>query len=359
MRLALVLALTGLLACGSEPTAATAPTAQAADTKPAPAKKAPAKKGGSSLPAVVATIGGKPVKAEELEAAADAQIFQLKLQMHQAYEQALDQLIDTRLKEDAAKAKGMTVEAFVKAEVDDKVPAVTDQAIEEFYNENKARMGGAALEDMKPRISGYLEQQNKREREMAFQKELRDAAKVEVKLEPFRADVVAGDGARKGPESAPVEIIEFSDFQCPYCTRGAETVDQVAKHYGDKVSFVFRHFPLPFHKEAHLAAQAAECAKEQGKFWEYHDTLFANQKNLFEPDLKSHAGKVGLDQAKFDECLGSGRHAKTVDDDLAYGKTVGMSGTPGFYINGRVVSGAQPFEKFQEIIDQELAAKGG
>ena len=356
MRTALLLTLGALMACG-EPTAATAPAAVAADTKPA---SAPAKAAGHSagLPDVVATIGGEPVTAADLEDAAGAQIFQLKMQMHQAYEGALNQLIDKRLQDAEAAKRGISVEDLIKAEVTDKAGAPTDEDIEKFFNENKARMGGSSLEDVKPRIAQYLGQQKQTEAQAAFIKSLRDAAKVEVKLEPFRAEVVAGDAARKGSESAPVEIIEFSDFQCPYCTRGAQTVDKVVEHYGDKVTVVFRHFPLPFHKEAHLAAQGAECAREQDKFWEFHDLLFANQKAMFEADLKKYAGQLGIDQAKFDECLGSGRHAKTVDGDLEYGKTVGMSGTPGFYINGRVLSGAQPFEKFQEVIDAELAAKG-
>ncbi|MFT4625011.1 MAG: putative DsbA family dithiol-disulfide isomerase [Myxococcota bacterium] len=354
MRFTTFFALAATLGCGAEPSTATAP-AQAADVKAAPAA-APAAANG--LPAVVATIGGKPVKASELEEAASAQLFQLRMQMHQAYEGALNQLIDTRLKEGAAKKRGISVEALVKAEVDEKLPVVDEAAIEAFFSENKARMGGADLTEVRPRIEQYLGEQGKRERETAFVKELRAAADVKVNLEPFRADVNAGKGARKGSASAPIQIVEFSDFQCPYCTRGAEVIDQVAKEYGDKVSVVFRHFPLPFHKEAGLAAQGAECAGEQGKFWEFHDMLFANQKALFEADLKGYAGKVGADQAKFDECLSSGRHAKTVEADLEYGKTVGMSGTPGFYINGLVISGAQPFENFKEVIDAELARKG-
>jgi predicted DsbA family dithiol-disulfide isomerase len=330
--------------------------AQAADTKAAPAAKASGSAVG--LPDVVATIGGESITAADLEEVAGAQVFQLSMQMHQAYEAALSQLIDTRLQEAEAKKRGITVEELTKAEVTDKLGTVTEEEIEAFFNENKARMGGADLATVKPRISQYLGQQKSGEASAAFIKALRDAAKVELKLEPFRADVVAGDGVRKGSADALIEIIEFSDFQCPYCTRGAETVDKVAEHYGDKVSVVFRHFPLPFHKEAHLASQGAECANEQGKFWEFHDTLFQNQKAMFEADLKKYAGTLGLDQAKFDECLGSGRHASKVDGDIEYGKSVGMSGTPGFYINGRVLSGAQPFEKFEEVIDAELALKG-
>ena len=126
-------------------------------------------------------------------------------------------------------------------------------------------------------------------------------------------------------------------------------------HYGDKVSVVFKHFPLSFHSEAHLAAQAAECARDQGKFWEYHDVLFANQGRLLPPDLVEHALQLELDAETFEACLRSQKYVGRVDADLAEGGSIGMSGTPGFYVNGIALSGALPFENFKEIIDEELA----
>ena len=161
-----------------------------------------------------------------------------------------------------------------------------------------------------------------------------------------------------GSESAPIQIVEFSDFQCPYCTRGNETVKQVVSHYGDKVSVVFRHFPLSFHKEAHLAAQGAECAGDQNKFWEYHDLLFANQQALQKDNLLEYASQLKLNQKKFDECLNSGSKATKVDADMAAGELVGMNGTPGFYINGIPLTGAVPFDNFKAVIDEELARLG-
>ena len=144
----------------------------------------------------------------------------------------------------------------------------------------------------------------------------------------------------------------------PYCIRGSDTLKQVMDKYGDKVSVVYRHFPLSFHTEAHKGAQASECANEQGKFWEYHDKLFANQRAMFDEDLRRYAGEVGLDQAKFDECLASEKYKAKVDKDLEDGAAAGMSGTPGFFVNGRFVNGAQPLEVFSQIIDAELAKKG-
>ncbi len=357
MRKALLLATLATFGCGNEPTAATTTVANAADAAPATAA-APAPASSAGLPDPVATIGADSISAADLETAAKPKVFQLQMQISQAYEATLQTMIDERLLEAEAKKRDMTVEALQAAEIAGKIAPVTDEDVATFFAENSARMGGATLDQVKPRIQQYLADQGKGERQAAFIGELRTAASVSTHLDPFRAEVDAGKSARKGPASASIQIVEFSDFQCPYCSRGADTVDQVVAHYGDKVSVAFKHFPLPFHNEAHLASQAAECAGEQDKFWEFHDTLFENQKALFEADLKKYAGTLSLDQAKFDECLASGRHAATVDGDLEYGKSVGMSGTPGFYINGRMLSGAQPLEAFQKVIDDELARSG-
>jgi protein-disulfide isomerase len=151
----------------------------------------------------------------------------------------------------------------------------------------------------------------------------------------------------------------FSDYECPYCKRGEDVVAQVMSTYGDKIRLVFRDYPLPFHANARPAAEAAKCANAQGKFWEYHDKLFANQASLGVEDLKRYAGEVGLDQAQFDSCVGERKFQNDVQADLDAGQQVGVDGTPAFFINGRMLSGAQPFEAFKSVIDEELAAKAG
>jgi len=155
---------------------------------------------------------------------------------------------------------------------------------------------------------------------------------------------------------AKVTILEFSDFQCPFCARGAATMAQIKEEYGDDVEIIFKEFPLSFHKNAQKAAEAAECARDQGKFWEMHDLMFANQGALGVSSLKSYAEQLGLDTDEFDSCLDSGEKAGQVAADTAEGRSMGISGTPGFIINGRGVKGAQPLEVFKEIIDEELEA---
>ncbi len=166
---------------------------------------------------------------------------------------------------------------------------------------------------------------------------------------------VAGSEPFLGGEDAKLTILEYSDFQCPYCSKVVPTVHQIAEAYGDTVKIVFRNFPLSFHQFAQKAAEASECANVQGKFWEMHDKLFANNGALTVPDLKLYAGQLGLDQAKFDACLDNGDMAAEVTKDFEAGTSSGVQGTPAFIIGGEQISGAQPFDAFKAIIDKKLA----
>jgi len=157
-----------------------------------------------------------------------------------------------------------------------------------------------------------------------------------------------------GDKDAPVTIVEFSDYECPFCGRfWSETLPKIKEQYirTGKVKLVYRDFPLPIHSNAQKAAEAAECADDQGQFWVYHDKLFENQRALGMANLKGYAKDLGLDTEAFDDCLDSGKHADEVKADLEDGADGGVSGTPAFFINGVPVSGAQPFEEFQRIID--------
>jgi protein-disulfide isomerase len=172
------------------------------------------------------------------------------------------------------------------------------------------------------------------------------------------ATVSADDDAVMGDASAPVEIIEFSDYQCPYCGRFfSETLGQIEDEYisTGKVKLVYRDFPLSFHPQAQKAAEAAECAGEQGKYFEMHDMIFSNQQSIQVADLKGYASVLGLDQNQFDTCLDSGKYESEVKQDFQDGAAAGVSGTPTFFINGVKVVGAQPYSAFKQIIDQQLA----
>jgi len=171
-------------------------------------------------------------------------------------------------------------------------------------------------------------------------------------------EVSADDDPVKGDKNAPVEIIEFSDFQCPFCGRFYEqTLPDIEKNYikTGKVKLVYRDFPLSsIHPYAQKAAEAAECADDQGKFWEMHDKIFENQRAIGITDLKGYAKDLGLDTGKFNDCLDSGKFAAEVQKDTSDGRAAGVTGTPAFFINGKKIVGAQPYENFKAIIDAEL-----
>lgn len=172
-------------------------------------------------------------------------------------------------------------------------------------------------------------------------------------------EVSADDDPVKGSENATVTIIEFSDFECPFCARFYEqTLPQIEENYINtgKVKLVYRDYPLGFHQNAQKAAEAAECADEQGKFWEMHDMIFENQNAIDTASLKQYAGQLGLNTSEFNDCLDSGRMASEVQKDFSDGSLYGVTGTPAFFINGVLVSGAQPYSVFEQVIEEQLAA---
>jgi protein-disulfide isomerase len=302
----------------------------------------------------VAVVGGTAISRAALEAHVKPRLIEIDSERYEALREGLDELIAEQLLEKEAKARGVTVEALVKADVTDKIADPPDAKIQEVYDANKEQLGNASLDQVRGRIVDFLKAQEAQEKQGELLATLRTKYPTSVKL---RAPVVEiGEGGRpaRGPATAPIKIVEFSDYECPFCKNAEPTVEKVMETYGDKIRLVFRDYPLPFHANAKPAAMAAACAEEQGKFWEYHDKLFTSAK-LDADTLRALAGELALDQAKFDTCLAEAKYASVVEKDMADASAVGVRGTPAFFINGRMISGAQPFEKFQEIIDEELA----
>ena len=307
---------------------------------------------------VVATIGEEKITAAQLDEQLATQLRQLDeelgKQRFQLRRNKLNQIIMERLTQAEAKKRGVTEEQLMKAEVDDKVTPPTEEQIKKVFEDSKERLPpGSAVDAFRKQISDYLTHSQKQEKSRELFERLRKENQVAIKLSEPRKQVEA-KGPARGPADAKVTIVEFSDFECPFCSRAHDTVEQVMQAYPGKVRLVFRHFPLGFHQNAAKAAEASLCANEQGRFWEYHDVLFKNQRALQVPQLKEYAKSVGLEAAKFDACLDSGKHQKVVQGDQDAGSAVGVSGTPAFFINGIFLSGAQPFEEFKRLIDQEL-----
>ncbi len=302
----------------------------------------------------VATMDGAPIYERDLDV--KSQLAQVEQQAYQVRLRALESLIERRLLEKAAAKEKLTVEEFLKREVDDKVPEPSPQEVEGFYWAQKDRVT-QPLEVARPQLARNLKSIKAADARQRLLRSLRESSKVAILLDPPRMSVVVGNAPRKGVSSAPITIVEFSDYQCPYCKRATATIREVLLKYEGKVSLVYKDLPLPMHPEAQRAAEAARCAGESGKYWEYHDALFAAA-SLTRDSYAQLASSIGVEPAKLQSCLDSGKHRAAVQADAEQAKSLGISGTPAFLINGIFLSGAQPAEAFTRIIDQELERIG-
>jgi protein-disulfide isomerase len=312
---------------------------------------------------VVATVGAASITLSEVDDKALEQPVsnfgsaKLSQALYEARRASLDEIVSNRLMDEAAKAQGVDRSALIEKEITSKVPPVSDTDIASWYQANQGRLQGASLDQVRQPIRAYLIQERMQGIRAAYIDTLKAKTSVRVMLDPPRQKVSSANSASKGSANAPIEIIEFSDFQCPFCLRADPTVRQVLSTYGDRIRFVYRHYPLPNHPLARRAAEAAACAGEQGKFWPYHDLLFANPSKLGDTDLKQHAAALGLNASQFGSCVDTHKPKAQIDADVKDGEEAGVNGTPAFFINGRMISGAQPYDVFKKIIDEELAAK--
>ena len=321
---------------------------------------APAQQGSD----VAARIGDRTITVKELDdrwraddPAAHAEATQ---KLYEGRRAALENILAGMLIAEAAKGSGMSLEAYEESQVAGRVKPVTDADVVAFYQANINQMEGRPLEAMAPAINRYLGEQRRAQARQAWLADLRTKGPdVRVMIDAPRHEVaLAATDPSTGAASAPVTIVEFSDFQCPYCRQVAPTLKQIRDKYGDRVRVVWKDFPLTqIHPQAFKAGEAGHCAAEQGKFWEYHDRLFANQEALQPTDLKRHAADLGLDRAKFDACLDSSKYGDRVREGVAQGSRLGVNSTPTMYVNGRLVSGAQPYEVIAAVIEEELSRK--
>jgi protein-disulfide isomerase len=312
--------------------------------------------------APIAKFGGEVITEGDLDAKVKSQLSRLETEHRQKIfdvkSETLDSMIDDRLLDKKAKAEGIAKEKLIEREVTAKIPEPAPAEVQQVYDQTKARGGNLpAIDVVRPRIIAFLKEQGTEKARQTYLEKLRSEAKVETLLSPPRIEVAAV-GPTRGETNAPITIVEFSDFECPFCVRAEDTVKQVMAAYPGKIRLVYRDYPLPFHARAQKASEAALCAGDQNKYWQMHEKLFANQKALEVGQLKQHAKDLGLATDKFDKCLDSGEKAATVEASKKAGEEAGVNGTPHFFINGRGLSGAQPFEKFKEIIDRELRTSG-
>ncbi|MBI4224143.1 MAG: DsbA family protein, partial [Deltaproteobacteria bacterium] len=280
-------------------------------------------------------------------------------QIYSLRRRALDTIIEQKLLEAAAAEKNVTVDQLLKEEVGAAVPEPSEAEIKAIYDANKERFGGT-FEQARPQIVSVLKRNREGAQQQQFLAGLQQKHTVEIKLEKppvERVKVAVGpEDPCLGPEGAAVTLIEFTDFQCPFCGRARAAIDQVLETYKKDVRYCYRDFPLGFHQDAQAAGIASQCAFEQNadQGWKYFRTLFDNQQSLKPDHLKKYAKEAGLDSKSFNQCLDSRKYAEEVQQDLDEGSKAGVTGTPGFFVNGILISGAQPFSKFKEVIDDEL-----
>lgn len=308
---------------------------------------------------VFATVNGAPITSGEVEDALQPIIFESQEQVYSLRKQSLDAKLNDMLLDQEAKKRNMTPKAVYDAEVTAKLKPVSEEDARKLYDDNKAKLNGT-YEQLKPQIIPYLQEQQQRKAEADFAEQLRKAATVQIILrepDPPVLAIATDDQPSRGSATAPVTIIEFTDYQCPSCAKSQPIIEEVAKEYGDKVRLVARDFPLEQHTNAAKAAEAAEAAREQGKYWEYVAVLFKNQTALEVAKLKEYATQVGLDRTKFDQALDSGKFADKIQRDMREGMKLGVSSTPTVFINGKRIRDKSP-EGLKVAIDAALKSAG-
>lgn len=299
---------------------------------------------------VVSEINGQKITRADLEKAQGNKLLQARYQYYQAELKALDEYIENKLLEDEARKRNMSVDELLDKEVVSKVQNPTDEQLQFFYDDLNVKDSFANLRD---KIFDHVRQRRIAKLRAAFIESIRTKSEVLITLAPPSADFPLEGAPRLGPENAPVRLVEFADYQCPYCAKVNPHIAKLRQEFGDKVSVYFKDLPLQMHANARKAAEAARCAGDQNKYWEYHDQLFKT--NQLEPQaLKQMARDMKLDGDKFDKCLDEGAQAAAVQKDLADAQQLGLSGTPAFFLNGQYFSGAVDYNTIRDMVNQQL-----
>ncbi len=316
----------------------------------------------------VAVVNGQVITQQELEKAAEADLKNLETRRlqnesslaqdkQQILTKVLEDIVTTKLIEAEAAKEKKTKEQLLDAEVESNVETPSSDEVEAFYEANKDRIP-IPKEQALPQVKQYLVERSRARFRDTLVTRLKKEFGFKSYLEPLRAQIAMAGFPTKGPANAPVTIVEFSDFECPYCGGLFPTLKQVEKNYSQQVRIVYRQFPLAnIHPHAQKAAEASLCANDQQKFWEFHDSMFGNQSELSVADLKQRAVDLKLNTQTFNQCLDSGKYVAAIQADIQEGARNGVTGTPAMFINGRLLSGNQPYSEIRDVIDDEIQRK--
>jgi predicted DsbA family dithiol-disulfide isomerase len=306
----------------------------------------------------VAEVDGRKIGLDEIDAAIEPELARIKSEQYAARKAKLEEMIDDALLAHRAKELDVPTAELVKREITAKTKLPSDEDVKATFEKVKDRTT-ASFDAVAPQIREMLARKATTERRNEVLAALRKEAHVVVRLAPPRFAIDIAGGHSNGAKNAPITFVEFSDYQCPFCGRSQATVAEVLEKYGGRIHHVFMDFPIAsIHPFAKPAAVASRCAEEQGKYDEYHRLLFDRQRELSTDNFKRWAADLKMDAAKFDACLESGKFDSLIEESIRVGERVGVSGTPGFFVNGIPIHGAQPFTVFEKTIDEELTRAG-
>jgi len=313
----------------------------------------------STEPEILATIGDEKITLTDVRAAVGPELDQLEMkylrQRHKMIETAMMKTVLDRMLALEAKKQGKGLDQLITDEAGGPLEP-TAVEVQNWYNTNPTRVRGAPLAQVESQIIDLLRSERRNAAAYKLEERLRKDHHLSINLEPFRVELNNEGAPAVGPENAPITLVEFSDFQCPYCQAYVSRLNQVKQNYPDKVRIVYRQYPIPsLHPNAIKAAEASLCAQEQGKFWELHDLMFEEQNRLTVSELKEKAVRVKMNKSKFDSCLDTGRFTERVQEDMKEAVKVGVTGTPTVFVNGVMVDGGASYEALAKAIDRELA----
>jgi protein-disulfide isomerase len=300
---------------------------------------------------VIAQVGGQKLTLRDLQQEQGGKLLQARYQYYMNERKALDQVIDDKLLEMEAKNRQLSVDDLLKTVVYKDIKDPTEDQLQVYYEGLEST---DSYEAVRQQILDHIRELRHDKARASFVKQLRDNARVQVLLEPPLIDVNVKDAYEKGPKTSPVTLVEFADYECPYCQKITPELQKLEKEYAGRLAVIYKDFPLPMHHTSEKAAEAARCAGEQGKFWEYHDVLFYSKQTQV-ADLKAHARVLRLDGDRFDKCLDDGAETANVKKDLEEAHQLGLTGTPSFFVNGHFFSGAADYAVLKEMVDMELA----
>ena len=302
---------------------------------------------------VLLEINGAKLTAADIERTRSGPLFQARNTFFQAQRKAVEEFVDDYLLEREAKKENITVPELIDRHVTSTLPKdPSDDAMRVYYEGLNTT---EPFEVMRPQILKHIRDNRLEKAKVEYVRGLRAKANIAVHLAAPKFNISLNDTPVRGPADAKVVVVEYADYECPYCQQVQPALDKLEAEYKGTVEFAYKDVPLPMHPHAQKASEAARCAESQGKFWEYHDRLYAT-KQLDVPQLKETARALNLDMKAFDKCLDSGEKAGSVKAHLAEAQGFQLQGTPGFFINGRFYSGGLPYEQFKAIVDDELKA---